>query len=234
MRRASHERARISPRTLSAQRRSQLHPQRWADIIASHRERMLRGLAYDRYSFELIIDREQCALFVKRFNIYTDHFSSLIPEDIMQLFSKIVALGPAGSVNFREPPPRGSIGTQCIVEAPFYCDYRYHLQIGSRVVIGRNCSLFDSQPIVLEDGVTLGPNVVLDCNRYLVDRERSRILPFSRSITIHKSALIQTGAIVSAGVTIGEGSIIEPGSVVCQNVPPWAHVKGNPARYVSQ
>ena len=61
---------------------------------------MLRDLTYNQYFFKFIINREQYALFIKRFNIYIDYFSSLIPEDIMQLFSKIVALGPAGLVNF--------------------------------------------------------------------------------------------------------------------------------------
>ena len=153
-----------------------------------------------------------------------------MPADTIEVFSKIVHTKPTGSSGIL---PRGSIGAGCVVEAPFYCEYGYHLRLGSGVIIGRNCSMFDSQPIMFGDRVTINANITLDCNLYSIIKGGPRALPFARGITIQSGALVQTGVIISAGVIIGEGSVIEPGSVVCHDVPRLARVRGNPAKIVS-
>jgi len=55
-----------------------------------------------------------------------------------------------------------------------------------------------------------------------------------RSISIEDDVWIGMRAIVTAGVTVGAGAIVGAGAVVCDDVPPWTVVSGNPARVVKQ
>lgn len=56
---------------------------------------------------------------------------------------------------------------------------------------------------------------------------------FSRgAITIGSNVVISSGVIVRSGVTIGDGAVIGAGSVVIKDVPPYAIVAGNPARFI--
>lgn len=54
----------------------------------------------------------------------------------------------------------------------------------------------------------------------------------SRAITIEDDVWIGMRAIVLSGVTVGAGAIVGAGAVVCNDVPPWTVVSGNPARVV--
>lgn len=52
------------------------------------------------------------------------------------------------------------------------------------------------------------------------------------SIIVEDEVWIGYGAIILSGVTIGKGSIIAAGAIVVRDVPPYAIVGGNPARFI--
>lgn len=60
---------------------------------------------------------------------------------------------------------------------------------------------------------------------------RHEFLPTIRT-TIGNDVWIGEGSFVKAGVTIGDGAVVGMGSVVTKDVPPYAVVAGNPARFL--
>ena len=92
-----------------------------------------------------------------------------------------------------------------------------YIRIGRRTNIQDNCTLHvtkDIYPLILEDEITVGHNVVL------------------HGCTIRSRCLIGMGAILLDDVEIGPDSIVGAGSVVTEGtkVPPRSLVLGTPAR----
>jgi carbonic anhydrase/acetyltransferase-like protein (isoleucine patch superfamily) len=92
--------------------------------------------------------------------------------------------------------------------------------IGNRVNVQDQCTLHQSPkyPLILEDGVTVGHQVIL------------------HSCTIKKDALIGMGSIVLDGAEIGEGAFIGAGSLVPQGkkIPPNTLAFGRPAKVIRE
>ncbi len=84
-----------------------------------------------------------------------------------------------------------------------------HTKIGKRVFIGPLCVLCDDKYPRVDNPLYKACPPILedDCN-------------------------IGANATIMPGVRIGQGATVGAGSVVCQDVPPHAIVKGNPARVV--
>ena len=90
------------------------------------------------------------------------------------------------------------------------------LFIGESVYINRNCVIVAREKIVLEDGVTIGPN----CCIYDHDHDMNSRGDFiSKPIVVGKNSWIGAGCIIVKGVTIGQGCVIAAGTIVTKDVP---------------
>jgi maltose O-acetyltransferase len=105
-----------------------------------------------------------------------------------------------------------------------------------QIRIGAHCSIaYDSfwvagAPIILKDNVVTGHRVEF----YTSDHDPDDPA-FSRRdapITIEEYAWIGSRVIILKGVTIGQGAVVAAGSVVTKDVPPYAIVGGNPAKFI--
>ena len=117
-----------------------------------------------------------------------------------------------------------TIGEDCNL-----CDYVFvedGVTIGNRVTIKNGISIWNG--VTIEDDVFLGPNCVLTNDM------------FPRSKGYHKEnvkTLIKQGASIGAnatiicGITLGRYCMIGAGAVVTKDVPDFALVLGNPARF---
>lgn len=125
------------------------------------------------------------------------------------------------------------LGARCIVGRGAY--------VGADVVIGDNCKLQNLalvyEPAVLEDGVFIGPAVVLTNDRYPraitpdgTLKDASDWTPVG--VTIRAGASIGARAVCVAPVTIGRWAMVAAGSVVTKDVPDYGLVVGLPARRV--
>lgn len=125
------------------------------------------------------------------------------------------------------------IGTDCILAKGVYVDFG--VTIGDRCKLENYVCVFN--PAVVEDGVFLGPGVLLTNDRVprAINPDGTRKgaedwdpLP----VRVCEGAAIGAGSVLLPGVTIGAWALIGAGSVVTADVPAHGLVVGNPARLI--
>ncbi|KAF7538250.1 hypothetical protein G7054_g3082 [Neopestalotiopsis clavispora] len=226
------------PATSSAQATAQLALSHNHFVAANRpptqKELMLRGESYKPFDKELVLERERCSAACWRFNNSTNPNNGVSATERARLFREIlmpkdpVHLSPAQTSPVTN---QGRVGAECVVEAPFTCDYGYNISIGDNVFIGRNCTVLDARSVTIGKNVYIGPNVSLFTATLSTDpgqREGSKSLQYGKPIIIEDDAWIGGGAIILPGRRIGKGSTVAAGSVVSQDVPNFVVSAGNP------
>ena len=113
--------------------------------------------------------------------------------------------------------------------------------VGPKVQIGENCKIQNYaliyEPANLEDGVFIGPSVVLTNDEYprAINpdgslKAGSDWIPVG--VTIKKGASVGAGSICVAPVVIGEWALVAAGSTVTKDVPEFAMVAGTPSKRI--
>lgn len=137
----------------------------------------------------------------------------------------------------------GGIGENVAIDTPFHCDYGKNIFLGNNVIINRNCTFVDNQPIRIGDNVLIASNVQLYTSSHPVlpeerlvpdwkERQTTFFRTYARPIEIKNNVWIGGGCILLAGVTIGENSVIGAGSVVNRSIPPNCVAAGNPCKVI--
>ena len=118
------------------------------------------------------------------------------------------------------------------------CTIGRNVYIGPGVVIGNNCKIQNNaliyEPAVIEDGVFIGPAVVLTNDkvpRAINDDGRPKSLEdwTPVGVVIRFGASVGAGSVCVAPLELGEWSLVGANSVVTKNVGPHQVVYGNPA-----
>lgn len=113
-------------------------------------------------------------------------------------------------------------------------------------------SVRNPKGLVIEDGVSIGPKVLLDARKGLTIR-KSAVIAYDAVIwTLNhdyndvyfcgKGAPVEIGAyswicsrsIILPGIKIGEGAVVASGAVVTKNVDPYTIVGGIPAKVIGK
>lgn len=122
--------------------------------------------------------------------------------------------------------PAVKIGKNCVIGQ--------NVMIGPDVIVGNNCKIQNNvslyKGIKLEDGVFCGPSCVFTNvynPRATVDRKNEFL-----STLVKEGATIGANATIVCGVTLGEYCFIGAGTVVTKDIPAFACVVGNPARFI--
>ncbi|KAK9782697.1 putative Zn(2)-C6 fungal-type domain-containing protein [Seiridium cardinale] len=204
----------------------------------TQKELMLRGESYKPFDKELVLERERCSATCWRFNNATNPNNGVSAAERARLFHEI--LTPSEPIHLfpTQTSPvnaQGRVGVECVVEAPFVCDYGYNISIGDNVFIGRNCTVLDACSVTIGKNVYIGPNVSIFTATLSTDpgkRGGSKSSQVGRKIMIEDDAWIGGGAIILPGRRIGKGSTVAAGSVVTKDVPNFVITAGNPSQII--
>lgn len=124
-----------------------------------------------------------------------------------------------------------SIGLNCIIGKNVYIDFE--TIIGNNCKIQNNCSIYNKT--IIEDGVFIGPNVVITNDKTPRAIDQLGKLKTSSdwetgTVIIEYGASIGAGSILLPNIKIGKFAMVGAGSVVSHNVPNYTLVYGNPAK----
>lgn len=122
-----------------------------------------------------------------------------------------------------------SLGTYCYVGEHSHIWSAEHIEIGDRVLISHNVSIFDSltHPVSAKKRHQQFCEIISSGHPKSIDLE---VAP----VKIGNDVWIGCMSVVLKGVTIGEGAIVGAGSVVTKDVPPYTIVAGNPAQVIRE
>ncbi len=126
-----------------------------------------------------------------------------------------------------------SIGSNPVIEQPFYCDYGKNISSGDNLFINHNCVILDCANVTIGNNVFIAPN----CGFYTAGHPleysvRNTGLEYAKPITIGDNVWIGANTAVLGGVCIGSGSVIGAGSVVKNDIPPNVLAFGNPCKVI--
>lgn len=119
--------------------------------------------------------------------------------------------------------PGAQIGAECNICSNVFIEN--DVVVGDRVTVKCGVQIWDG--IQISDDVFIGPNVTFTNDPF--PRSQKRLEEFSRT-TVQRGASIGANATILPGLSIGRGAMVAAGAVVTRDVPPYAIVKGNPAR----
>ncbi len=112
-----------------------------------------------------------------------------------------------------------------------HCNINCHTFIENQVILGDYCTVksgvFLWDGIRAEDRVFIGPNATFVNDRYPRSRRPRDWYP---ETILERGCSIGAGAVLLDKVRIGAYALVAAGAVVTKDVPPYALVKGNPAR----
>src|SRR5918995_2366191 len=125
------------------------------------------------------------------------------------------------------------LGQNCIIGRGAY--------VGTGVHIGYNCKIQNYalvyEPAVLEDGVFVGPAVVLTNDTFPRSVNPDGTLKSGHDwqpvgVTLREGSAIGARAVCVAPITVGRWATVAAGAVVTRDVPDFALVAGVPARRI--
>lgn len=177
----------------------------------SEKRKMLAGELYNAGDSELVEERKQAFLWMKKLN---DAFAMDDNERLILLRQGL-----------------GSVGDNVTIRSPFYCDYGYNIKIGKNVFINFNCVILDGCSVEIGDGCEIAPNVqILTATHPTDPAQRAEKLEYGKPIKIGKNVWIGAGSMILPGVTIGDGAVIGAASLVTRDIPANCTAFGAPAR----
>ena len=122
----------------------------------------------------------------------------------------------------------------------------------NNVKLFANFQMRTPSSITIEDGVSIGPKVLLDGRKGLVIR-RNAVVAYEAiiwtlnhdyndiefcgkgaSVEIGEYAWVCSRAIILPGVKIGKGAVVASGAIVTKDVEPWSIVGGIPAKKIGE
>lgn len=178
----------------------------------TEKEKMLQNLMYDaNYATELEQERIACKELCYDYN-------ALRPSEEEQRKSLIRKMFKRTGERFH-------------IEAPFWCDYGYNIEIGEDFYSNHNMTILDAGGVSFGDHVFVAPNCGFHTSGHPVDYERrNQGLEYAYSIRVGDNVWIGAGVQVMPGVTIGSNVVIGGGSIVVHDIPDNVVAVGNPCR----
>ncbi len=182
----------------------------------TEKEKAEKGLLYDaNYDNDLVSERRKA-------------------QDICTAYNRIYPT----DMKAREEAVRqliGHVGTNPVIEQPFFCDYGCNIAVGDNFYTNHNCVILDGGKVTFGDNVFIAPNCCFSTAGHPIDYvQRNRGLEYAYPITVGNNVWFGAGVTVLPGVTIGDNVVIGAGSLVNRNIPSNVVAAGNPCRVIHE
>ncbi|NBJ93788.1 sugar O-acetyltransferase [Parablautia muri] len=117
------------------------------------------------------------------------------------------------------------------IQAPFWCDYGYNIELGENFYANHNLMILDGAKVTFGDNVFITPDCGFHTAGHPIDAERrNKGLEYAYPIRVGDNVWIGAGVQVLPGVTIGNHVVIGAGSVVTKDIPDHVIAVGNPCK----
>ena len=180
--------------------------------MLSEKQKMLEGLLYNASDPELLQERKDARVLLKKFN---DSLHD--PELRKEVLSQLIPFQGKG----------------VWMEPPFFCDYGYNIVLGNNVYFNFNCIILDVVKVIIGENSFFGPAVqIYTATHPLEWQPRSAGAESGKPVTIGSDVWVGGGSIICPGVTIGNRSVIGAGSVVVKDIPDDVLAVGNPCKVI--
>lgn len=121
------------------------------------------------------------------------------------------------------------------IQAPFWCDYGYNIELGQNFYANHNLMILDGAKVTFGDNVFIAPDCGFHTAGHPIDApRRNQGLEYAYPITVGDNVWIGAGVQVLPGVTIGSNVVIGAGSVVTKDIPDNVVAVGNPCRVLRE
>ena len=178
----------------------------------TEKEKFAAGMLYDaNYDEELLRDRDMCKDICFAYNNTKPSELHEKKEMLRKLF--------------------GRTKGEFVIQAPFWCDYGYNIELGENFYANHNLMILDAAKVKFGDHVFIAPDCGFHAAGHPIDTERrNQGLEYGWPITVGDNVWIGAGVQVLPGVTIGSNVVIGAGSVVTKDIPDNVVAVGNPCR----
>jgi len=181
----------------------------------NQKERMLAELPYKAWQDGLLEDRTAVKLLFQEYNQLRADDTKRKDELIRQIL--------------------GKTGKNIWIEAPFYCDYGYNIEVGDNFYTNFNCTILDVGKVIIGDNVMLAPNVAIYTAGHPIHPDsRNSGYEYGIGITIGNNVWIGGNTIINPGVSIGDNTVIGAGSVVTKDIPANVIAAGVPCKVIRE
>lgn len=181
-------------------------------MVKSEKDKMLSGDYYNASDEELVKERDYARSLAFEFN----HTRLSDKEKKQEILKQLIVA-------------KGSF----LIEAPFYCDYGYNIEVGENFYANYGCTILDVNKVKIGDNVLLAPNVqIYTATHPIATMERLTGKEYAKPIVIGNNIWIGGGAIICPGVKIGDNVTIGAGSVVTKDIPDNVVAAGNPCSVI--
>ena len=127
----------------------------------------------------------------------------------------------------------GKTGENVHIEAPFYCDYGYNIEVGENFFANYNLTVLDVGKVRIGKNAQIAPNVsIYTAGHPIHPDSRNSGYEYGIEVTIGDNVWIGGNVCIMTGVTVGDNVVIGAGSVVTKDIPDSVIAVGNPCRVV--
>lgn len=182
----------------------------------TEKEKCAAGMLYDaNYDADLLKEREICKDICFEYNNTKPSLLHTKKELLKNLF--------------------GKTNGDFMIQAPFWCDYGYNIELGKNFYANHNLMILDGAKVKFGDNVFIAPDCGFHTAGHPIDAERrNQGLEYAYPITVGDNVWIGAGVQVTPGVTIGSNVVIGAGSVVTRDIPDNVIAVGNPCRVLRE
>ena len=182
----------------------------------TEKEKCAAGLLYDaNYDEALLTERDRCKDICFEYNNTAPSLLHTKKELLRSLLGKTHG--------------------EFTIQAPFWCDYGYNIELGENFYANHNLVILDGAKVTFGDNVFIAPDCGFHTAGHPVDfQRRNQGLEYAWPITVGDNVWIGAGVQVCPGVTIGSNVVIGAGSVVTRDIPDTVIAVGTPCRVLRE